>query len=394
MRVLKRVILYIMLISICTSVSAIDLSSVGATVISETKEGNKDVIEAADEDGNTFTLITVGELTGRQSDFLREVLSTFYYWSTMDVSVLRITLTDDRASILIIPARFEFSGVDLAQFMPAGMQFYIDRILEYDFRLKLDTIFVRLRGQFFDESQFVARLVDAIENPAAFIERNDPEYVLRKLREIDDSLISSSLEDEALNKRIDALITAVADADRQIIEALKLGLERLRKEAATLVADYEESKRIGAEVIEDYFLLKDDFLSLKEAHEQLTEDFEQHKTEFADYAELREAEFAEYVEQQAADFASHVEQQNERNAELAATISTLRYGFLAEANKSFFGKLRPIEEETVARILEIKSENPSITAKDIVSQLKSEGIAASNKEVALVLLAFLGIVEE
>ena len=54
----------------------------------------------------------------------------------------------------------------------------------------------------------------------------------------------------------------------------------------------------------------------------------------------------------------------------------------------------PVDSAVVKRIVEIKTQNTALTAKEIVAQLKTEGVTASTKVVELVVLAYFGTVDE
>ena len=124
---------------------AVDLPSLGYTVTSEETEGNRTVYTAEDSDGNQFTVTATGEISDAEASIIGRVLNEFNSWSSMDVSYLRVTVEEDAAAVLVVPARMEFQGKDLTPFLPSGMQFYVER------------------------------LNAAIEDLAGFIERNAPD---------------------------------------------------------------------------------------------------------------------------------------------------------------------------------------------------------------------------
>ena len=218
MRLYKKAIITMILISLATAAVAADMGSLGFTVTSESKQGTRTIYEAQDAAGRKFTLAATGEVSAQEGAYISRAVEEFYSWNTMEVSHLRITLTDDRAVVLVIPSRYEWDSIDLVPFIPSGMQFYISRFFEYDFRVKADNLFVRLRGQYSSEAQFSARFVAAVEDPAGFIERNDPEYILRALRDIDVAIAELNATDGDL-RALGEKISAEAAGDREALRS-------------------------------------------------------------------------------------------------------------------------------------------------------------------------------
>ena len=86
--------------------------------------------------------------------------------------------------------------------------------------------------------------------------------------------------------------------------------------------------------------------------------------------------------------------QADLDVSLQDQIAQLRYGFVALANKSLFGKLRPVTLEDSARVLVLYDEDNSRTSSDIADTMSAEGIEINGKSVAWILLAYRGIIEE
>ena len=399
----------ILLISLASgSAFAVDLGSLGFTVDSEESEGNRTVYQASDASGNQFTVTTTGDISDSEGAIITRVVNEFNGWSSLDVSYLRVTLDGGIAVALVIPSRLTYEGKDLTPYLPSGMQFYIGRIIEYDFRIRVENIFVRLRGQLSEENSFIERLNAAIEDPTGFIERNDPDYVLRELRDIDDTLINLALADEDIGTRIDKSIADIGEQIGDITEDLEneivnltentrlvddairadlaqtvSALERLASdiqatylEAVDVFRDFEAeyfaTKALGIEIAEDYMATKEAYLLLEERFAALTEEIEATNA-------ANEALFGS---------------QADLGVSLQDQIAQLRYGFVALANKSLFGKLRPVSPEDSARALVLYDEDNSRTSSDIADTMNGEGTEINSKSIAWVLLAYRGVIEE
>ncbi len=409
--------------------AGIDLNSLGYSIVSEHRERERIVYELRDAEGHSFALTATGEITVDDGELIRRSIAAFFGWTSMTVSYLRITLIGGTATVLVVPSSYVYQDRDLVPFLPSGMQFYVSRVIEYDFRIKVDNIFVRLRGNLNEEASFTERLAAAIEDPAGFIERNDPDYVLRELRDVHDAITDLGLFDAELQDKLEALKENVSKADDAIradlernvstvvssIESLADEFRDTYAEAVTafsdLKADYVETKNAGIEVARKYFETVEDYLNTKEElraleieHAELAREYgafvekstafvekfvEDYKAFLEEYDSLAE-DYRAFKETNAALFA----EQASVNEELQRQITNLRYAFIAKANESFFGKLRPVDGAAAVRILELKEENPELTDKQIASALAEEGFRVGAKGVRFVLLAYRGIVEE
>lgn len=78
----------------------------------------------------------------------------------------------------------------------------------------------------------------------------------------------------------------------------------------------------------------------------------------------------------------------ERSKESEAALALLTNAILTLHNKSFFGAVSVIPPEVIERVLVIREENPALTQKEILAQLKAEGITATAKAVSLILAVY------
>jgi hypothetical protein len=439
MRACTKYLPIILLLILPVYISAIDLESLGYSIISEQQEDDRTVYNVSNAAGIRFSVQFSGELSAKSGSLIQRSLAEFYAWTGMDIAYLRISITDDGATVLIIPENYVHNGVDLTAFLPSGIQFYVDQVFEYDFRINVEKIFIRLRGQLNEENRFTERLASAIEDPAGFIERNDPEYVLRELRDIDDKLIELDIADEDLEILMNTLIEDLRDESLKIDDAIRAdlaqtvsGLQRLQSDVSSIydeatVAfnalryDYIETKKYGAGVARDYFDTKRRFEFLKSRFESHRSEFSEalsrlhelqqaHNALEAEHLALKEQHEALVAKHEALDanhaaltdefarfktmYGSDLSGQEATDLSLQNQISWLRYAFIGIANKSFFGQLRHVEEDVAARIVQLKQQSPELTTKEIKSTLSAEEMKVSEKGVRYVLLTYLGIRDE
>lgn len=69
-------------------------------------------------------------------------------------------------------------------------------------------------------------------------------------------------------------------------------------------------------------------------------------------------------------------------------IDTLRLGSLAYLNAGIFGIPQPIAAKSVSRCVEIRSQNPTWTKKQIADQLKKDNVKLNDREISLILAVF------
>jgi len=189
---------------------ALDLASYGYQVLGIHQENELTVYEAKDTAGLSFAVASAAPLTGENMQVLHVILSTFEQWQYLKVSRIRIVFSaNNHADILVIPASFTYKGVDLSTYMPSGMQFFYDGYLGYDFRMYKDNLFLRLKGQVFDENDFASRLLNAVNNPVLYVQTTSPEYLLKQISDLGTKI-------EELTGETKTLVGTVASLRRQL----------------------------------------------------------------------------------------------------------------------------------------------------------------------------------
>jgi FtsZ-binding cell division protein ZapB len=219
------------------------------------------------------------------------------------------------------------------------MQFYLDNLLEYDFRMKVGSLFLRVKGQFYDEDQLSTRITEAATDPVRFLERTDPEYLFRTFQETANVL--QQLEGGATNA-IDSL--------RELV----VGYQALRDERPVV------ERRLN-ELTAERDRLSTELETLQAAHGDL---------------QTRHEALKEQAE---------VEAQAE-----AAELERSRLGFLAVQNAGLFSGPRPMDPALVSRVLALKRANGAVTTEEILATLKAESISGNKKQVELIILAYFG----
>lgn len=204
---------------------------IGLTVLSRQVKQGQISWEVRDRDGDTAEVVTTGEPGRSDAEVVSFVLDLFPRWNYLTVKSIRVDFTEEVAQILVVPESFVYQGTDLASYMPSGMQFYYEKFAEYDFRIFVDDLFLRIQGQFYTEDQFCEKLKTAIDNPAAYVQTHDPEYLIEQLKQI--------------HKQINSLEQADSATDTEISELnsqLKEEISDLEEKLASITKAYNELK--------------------------------------------------------------------------------------------------------------------------------------------------------
>lgn len=207
----------------------------GYTVLRRYEERGVSYQVVRDPDRHVVTVGSDRELSAAQAGTLTVLVKAFSALKLAVLEDLKIVFEADRVKIIATPKSFVLEGVDLAAFMPSGMQLYYTDHLEYDFRLRVENLFLRVAGQYVDEQSFAARLVRIVRNPVEFIQSQDPEFMLHQIDLLRQRIDQAAGENEASRDRIRRLTDELAGL-REQEQALEAGHAALKADYAEAVA--------------------------------------------------------------------------------------------------------------------------------------------------------------
>jgi hypothetical protein len=379
-RTLAAILSVLLAVTALSPLAALDLTSAGITVLSSQPDGARTVYELEDSQGRTITVIADKEVTDEQAKAVLYLRDTLTGWKSVTAASLRVTLSGDKAEALVVPTSYSYDGMELTKLIPSGMQFYMDTILEYDFRMRVGSIFLRMKGQFFDEDQLGVRVVEAARDPIRFLERTDPEYLYRTLQEVTTAL--KGLESGGGNA-LQSLRDLIAD-----YQALKAQKPLLEKKLGELDAGTAALTADLGKLASDYSALKEQEDALAASHQDLARRHDELET--AGKAEAAKLEAAiTALEAANKELAASTAAAAASAAQATATeIARLRTSMLTLHNTGFLRGPTPMDPKLVARTVELKRANAAMTSTDIVTALKADGITATKKQVDLILLVY------
>jgi hypothetical protein len=206
-----------------TILCALDYATLGLQLKSQSKEGPYTVYQFR-APGNMEVSVSFkgAELRETDQERLRGILAIYQNLRILLPSSVRVIFTDERAEILVIPRSFQYKDRELSTYMPSGIQFFYTDFLEFDFRIVVENLFLRIKGQFFKEEEFAEKILAAVLNPYAYIQSQDPEYILRRFQDIEGRLDRLLNEGEKISTTIGNEIREVRNslgALRQEVES-------------------------------------------------------------------------------------------------------------------------------------------------------------------------------
>ena len=425
---LKRV--FVLLLLFCAGgLFAIDLDDLGYDVIRSRPDGDLTLYEVRDSAGNELVVVYRGELSAGQGERLDRIVDQFFSFEYITLDELRVVFAEDRTEILAVPASFTYDGVQLARYMPAGMTFYFDNALEYDFRIRVENIFVRISGQLFDEQQFADRIARAVENPVAYMQTQDPQFIFQRFTELEERLSEQERDSAA---RREALQGEIDQLERRY-ERTAAELDDLEGDYNDLSRSHRNLQRSHENLAVAHSALRDDHQSLLSAHEALRADYQallldhqelqvahdELETEFDDTVEVATREFSQLRDEHDALALSHGELQQRHQAlreehdalgaehlalleqhqglreefdllaadttDLTGQFERLRFASVTAHNTGFLGIRFPVPDPTVvAQIIELKATSPGLDVDGVFDALREQEVDVERKLVQVV----------
>jgi hypothetical protein len=253
-------------------------------------------------------------------------------------------------------------SVDYAQYIPSGLVFVLNGSrLEYDFRLKVEGYFIRFQGVFLSEDALTGRMAQAVADPAAFVRSNDPDFLIRRIGEIQLDLERSVADGIDFSKSTEADFDAVDEGFATVRGRIEAD-EAAGIAAAQALADRAAALEARAQAAEDRLAAAEARLAASEAA--------------AAALDARLAETAAAIDG--------------RLAALEPASGRLETAAMALLSKGLFGAAKPIDGKAVERVLALRQATPTAAAKDLVAALKGEGIIVAEKQVKAILALVFG----
>ncbi|MEX2444605.1 MAG: hypothetical protein WD492_13440 [Alkalispirochaeta sp.] len=357
------------------------LEDEGYTVREEYSDGGVPSWRLSDSQDRRFSVSVMGRFSSAHAEALDAMREVIYEIDGLEIDRLRYVFESDRADAVVIPSEFLIDGADYVQYMPSGMQFEFDDAVRFDFRLLVDNLAVRMNGQFLSEAQFLDRIQRAVENPANYIQSQDPQYLAQQIVDLRQRMerrvavdIEQNNRDESILSRVESLrresenaITAVTEKNEQAVNRLQerneQALNRLQESGEQAVNRLQESGEQAVNRLQESG--EQAVNRLQESGEQAVNRLEAQISQLAEQQAHLMAEMAEQFEAQ-------LQAVREEKAELQTEFEALRRGSIILAGRTLFGNLRDVDPEALLQVVQIRAANPQITQDEVQERVNAD----------------------
>lgn len=259
--VISVVLLFVLPVAVLFGV---DISDYGFTVVSSFEEQGTTVHVVSDGSGNTFEFIG-DSVSNRQAQIILRVMKDFSDLRYLSFESIRIVLGEESIEALLVPDAFAYKGVDFIQYLPSGLRFYYKDYLEYDFRMFISKLFVRLREQYLDEASLAENMLEAVNDPIAYIRTHDPDYIIQKFIAVEENI---GLLEEEISLLKEQLAEAAAENEKNL-ELLKMSTVQVASQGM-----FSKIKEMETSAVERAISLKsaDSSLTVDDAVAKLKEE--------------------------------------------------------------------------------------------------------------------------
>ncbi len=177
----------------------------------------KDKLQANIEEESRATQIAFHRAYPTASEVKRasRMVGIFSSWKNSKFKKLLLNVKSNTVDSVIALAEFKHKGKDLLPHIPAGMNFWLDDKIHFNFRVSSGKYFVELKNEYTNEEKLIWQLSEAIKDPILYIQIHDPDYFYRQLEglrnrqaEVYSEMLASMQEaNEKLKQTYDELLT-------------------------------------------------------------------------------------------------------------------------------------------------------------------------------------------
>jgi hypothetical protein len=149
----------------------------------KTEEGRRFLV-LADPSGSEILLSADSEPDEARMSALTTLTKSLRESKSLAISEIRAVNYADRLQIVVLLQALAIDGKDQASSLPSGLQFYYENGYEYDFRVKANDRFVRVKGLYTSFADLTWLIGQAIADPAAYIAETEPLALAHRMDEL------------------------------------------------------------------------------------------------------------------------------------------------------------------------------------------------------------------
>ncbi len=183
---------------------ALSYNQLGWQLKQEQAEDNSYSAELLDTQGMEIFIRSSTKPTEAELKKMFAIYEKAKLWQKIQVRQFRFTSSDGTIEALVVLQKFASEhGKNILPYLPSGLSFTYADTLQYNFRLKIEKLFVRIRGSYSKETELIQKVTEAVDNPHAYIRKRDPEYFLQQLDRLSQDIDKLKTENIALRKQME-----------------------------------------------------------------------------------------------------------------------------------------------------------------------------------------------
>jgi hypothetical protein len=177
---MKRFIIICLMMMAAYSLYAADWTAKSVMHDPETDRG--DLKGFRDDAGHFFFVEDGMNVSENEAATILKMKDVFFSWQGVSFREIRFSVEGAVINAVVLPAEMKNETLDYIPYLPAGMFFYYqNESIQYNFRLKKDTYFIRINGAYISEKVLFDKMSEAIRTPQTFVQRRDPDYMLSQI---------------------------------------------------------------------------------------------------------------------------------------------------------------------------------------------------------------------
>ncbi|OHD20457.1 MAG: hypothetical protein A2Y38_06685 [Spirochaetes bacterium GWB1_59_5] len=177
---------------------------------------------------------------------LERVAAAVAAWSSISATELRADYSGqaDGDDYVVLVSSVRSGQSDYAKNVNSGIRLRFTGALVYDFRVKADDYFVRVRGVLMDDASLAGEIAKAADDPADYIAERDPAWAAGRIMELEASITKSQ---ETMQSLEEAASESMENLRKALAAQMNKGLFGPPKPvAAEVIALVQELKKTSA----------------------------------------------------------------------------------------------------------------------------------------------------
>lgn len=150
------------------------------------REDDNIVYKLETSDGYEFEIVEKDPLTTEKIGIISRMIDTITGFDTIKVKTIRFVNKKDTVECFVTLGSYTYKGIDFIEYLPSGIAFYYTDFLRYDTNIVVNSLRIRLQGQFYTEQKLIDLIDRVVARPAEFLSMQDPEFIMGKIKMLEE----------------------------------------------------------------------------------------------------------------------------------------------------------------------------------------------------------------